>query len=99
MFAEVEDFTADDAAGQTAANIGASANAAANKAVAALNGVNPSLNPVVSAALGVAGAGVGTQIYNVPLMSAIFNIEKYMYFPLLLTDQGLDIYLWTGPCV
>lgn len=99
VFAEVEDFTADDAAGQTAANIGASANAAANKAVAALNGVNPSLNPVVSAALGVAGAGVGTQIYNVPLMSAIFNIEKYMYFPLLLTDQGLDIYLWTGPCV
>ena len=36
-------------------------------------------------------AAGGSVIYNVPLISAIFNINKY--FPLLLTDQGLDIYL------
>ena len=35
-----------------------------------------------------AGASV---VFNVPLISAIFNIDKY--FPLLLTDQGLDVYL------
>lgn len=36
-------------------------------------------------------ANGGSVVYNVPLISAIFNIDKY--FPLLLTDQGLDIYL------
>eukprot|EP01045_Picozoa_sp_COSAG04_P019783 COSAG04_NODE_1956_length_5141_cov_4.223126_4_plen_500_part_00 len=32
-----------------------------------------------------------SRTYNLPIVSAIFNIQKY--FPLLLTDQGLDIYL------
>lgn len=54
------------------------------------NNVNPSINPVVSSSAGVEHPA-GEQFYNFPLMSAIFNIEKY--FPLLLTDQGLDIYL------
>ena len=30
--------------------------------------------------------------YNVPLISAFFNIDKY--FPLLLTEQGLDLYFY-----
>eukprot|EP01043_Picozoa_sp_COSAG02_P037611 COSAG02_NODE_2836_length_7923_cov_152.700153_6_plen_350_part_00 len=34
----------------------------------------------------------GEITYNVPLISAFFNIDKY--FPLLLTEQGLDIYLY-----
>jgi hypothetical protein len=37
----------------------------------------------------VAGASV---YFNFPLMSGIFNIDKY--FPLLLTDQGLDLYFY-----
>ena len=40
-------------------------------------------------------ANAGTKVYNVPLVSAIFNIEKY--FPLLLTQQGIDIYLTLNP--
>jgi hypothetical protein len=61
-----------------------------NSANAAQDALNPSLNPEVSGTVGVAHPA-GFQVYNVPLMYAIFNIEKY--FPLLLTDQGLDIYL------
>ena len=34
----------------------------------------------------------GEITYNVPIISAFFNIDKY--FPLLLTEQGLDIYLY-----
>ena len=30
--------------------------------------------------------------YNIPILSAFFNIEKY--FPLLLTEQGLDLYFY-----
>lgn len=36
-------------------------------------------------------AANGSVTFNVPIISAIFNIDKC--FPLLLTDQGLDIYL------
>ena len=44
----------------------------------------------------VAAAG-GTLVYNIPLVSGIFNVEKY--FPLLLTEQGLDIYLYLNNAV
>ena len=37
------------------------------------------------------GAG-GKATYNVPIISAFFNIDKY--FPLLLTEQGLDLYFY-----
>ena len=40
-------------------------------------------------------ANGGSKVFNVPLVSAIFNIEKY--FPLLLTQQGIDIYLTLNP--
>ena len=39
----------------------------------------------------------GSLVYNIPLISGIFNIEKY--FPLLLTEQGLDIYLYLNNAV
>jgi hypothetical protein len=34
----------------------------------------------------------GSVTYNIPLISAFFNIDKY--FPLLLTEQGLDLYFY-----
>ena len=39
----------------------------------------------------------GSRIYNVPLFLGIFNIDKY--FPLLLTDQGIDLYFYVNPAV
>jgi len=36
-----------------------------------------------------------SKTFNFPLMSGIFNIDKY--FPLLLTDQGLDLYFYLNP--
>ena len=40
-----------------------------------------------------AGANAGGKLtYNVPIISAFFNIDKY--FPLLLTEQGLDLYFY-----
>ena len=33
--------------------------------------------------------------FNIPLVSAVFNVQKY--FPLLLAEQGLDIYLYLNP--
>eukprot|EP01049_Picozoa_sp_SAG25_P002243 SAG25_NODE_115_length_14839_cov_35.722524_2_plen_483_part_00 len=82
------------AADLTDASVVANLAATNVKVQSAVNSLNPSMNPVVSATDGLA-ADTGKQIYNVPLMSAIFNIEKY--FPLLLTDQGLDIYLTLNP--
>ena len=41
---------------------------------------------------GVAPAGGASITYNIPILSAFFNIEKY--FPLLLTEQGLDLYFY-----
>ena len=34
----------------------------------------------------------GKLTYNIPITSAFFNIDKY--FPLLLTEQGLDLYFY-----
>lgn len=34
----------------------------------------------------------GKLTYNIPILSAFFNIDKY--FPLLLTEQGLDLYFY-----
>jgi hypothetical protein len=82
------------AADLTDASVAGNLAATNTKVQSAVNSLNPSMNPVVSATEGLA-ADTGKQIYNVPLMSAIFNIEKY--FPLLLTDQGLDIYLTLNP--
>jgi hypothetical protein len=82
------------AADLTDASVAGNLAATNTKVQSAVNSLNPSMNPVVSATDGLA-ADTGKQIYNVPLMSAIFNIEKY--FPLLLTDQGLDIYLTLNP--
>eukprot|EP01049_Picozoa_sp_SAG25_P003732 SAG25_NODE_220_length_11624_cov_41.246508_1_plen_239_part_00 len=40
----------------------------------------------------------GNQVtFNVPIISAFFNIDKY--FPLLLTDQGLELYFYLNPAV
>ena len=50
--------------------------------------------------LTIAGEAAGNgnaKTYNVPLFSGIFNVEKY--FPLLLTDQGLDLYFYVNPAV
>eukprot|EP01046_Picozoa_sp_COSAG06_P004288 COSAG06_NODE_178_length_20949_cov_26.114053_5_plen_534_part_00 len=38
------------------------------------------------------GGSGGKLTYNVPIISAFFNIDKY--FPLLLTEQGLDLYFY-----
>ena len=38
-----------------------------------------------------------SKTYNISLVSGIFNIDKY--FPLMLTDQGLDVYLTLTPGV
>ena len=44
------------------------------------------------------GAGAGNSVtYNVPILSAFFNIDKY--FPLLLTEQGLDLYFYLEPAI
>ena len=41
----------------------------------------------------VAQVATGDSItYNIPILSAFFNIDKY--FPLLLTEQGLDLYFY-----
>lgn len=50
--------------------------------------------------LTIAGEAAGngnSKTYNVPLFSGIFNVDKY--FPLLLTDQGLDLYFYVNPAV
>eukprot|EP01045_Picozoa_sp_COSAG04_P019255 COSAG04_NODE_1855_length_5385_cov_4.796443_1_plen_371_part_10 len=39
-----------------------------------------------------AAANRGKVTYNIPIISAFFNIDKY--FPLLLTEQGLDLYFY-----
>ena len=78
-----------------AANL-AGADAVNAKIDNALNSLNPSMNP--AGGLLVHNRGVGsTATYNIPIMSGIFNIEKY--FPLLLTDQGLDLYFTLAPNV
>ena len=41
--------------------------------------------------LNVNSAG-GKATYNIPIVSAFFNIDKY--FPLLLTEQGIDLYFY-----
>ena len=53
---------------------------------AAVDGANPYVHPPNTNI-----AHNNSRVFNVPLVSAIFNIEKY--FPLLLTQQGIDIYL------
>ena len=66
------------------------------KIATAIDTINPSKNPSLGA-LAAARAAGSTQLYNIPIMSGIFNIEKY--FPLLLTDQGLDLYFTLAPHV
>jgi len=61
---------------------------------AQINAAVDGANPYVHAASTSVAAGA-TRVFNVPLVSAIFNIEKY--FPLLLTQQGIDIYLTLNP--
>ena len=61
---------------------------------AQINAAVDGANPYVHAAVGSVQAGQ-SRTFNVPLVSAIFNIEKY--FPLLLTQQGIDIYLTLNP--
>ena len=53
---------------------------------AAVDGANPYVHPANTNI-----AHNNSRVFNVPLVSAIFNIEKY--FPLLLTQQGIDVYL------
>ena len=70
---------------------------------AALNGrINTAINNAVQSRTGDGASyrhNVNTQVgqhesrtYNVPIISAFFNIDKY--FPLLLTEQGLDLYFY-----
>ena len=59
---------------------------------AAVDGANPYVHPANTAI-----AAGQSRTFNVPLVSAIFNIEKY--FPLLLTQPGIDIYLTLNPAV
>ena len=53
-----------------------------------MDGANPYVHPLVDA---INAGEFRYYNYNVPLVSAFFNIEKY--FPLLLTQQGIDVYL------
>ena len=96
---EVTDVTAADLTGLDVGNVAAAGTVAlAAKINASLeeasgdgaNRLNPSLNPDATALTANRGAG-SSATYSVPIMSGIFNIEKY--FPLLLTQQGIDVYL------
>ena len=42
-------------------------------------------------------ANTETRVFNFPLISMIFNLEKY--FPLILTNSGLDIIMHLAPAV
>lgn len=56
---------------------------------------NPNVNKVVDGPEKIDDNTSRT--YNFSIMSAIFNVSKY--FPLLLTDQGLDLYFTLNPAV
>ena len=58
----------------------------------ALNSTNPNLHPAEDQV-----AHGSSRTFNVPIVSGLFNVEKY--FPLLLTEQGLDVYLTLNPAV
>ena len=83
------------------------ANAVDNGAAAALNnqisaGVNASINAFNGEGVSYLHNGETRALgglddddsvtFNVPIISAFFNIDKY--FPLLLTEQGLDLYFY-----
>ena len=55
------------------------------KIATAIDTINPSKNPSLGA-LAAARAAGSTQLYNIPIMSGIFNIEKY--FPLTTHRSG-----------
>ena len=102
---EVTDITVAELTGLDVGNVAAAGTVAlAAKINASLeeasgdgaNRLNPSLNPDATALTANRGAG-SSATYSVPIMSGIFNIEKY--FPLLLTDQGLDLYFTLAPHV
>ena len=88
------DYIADDDEWTTANATDAELNAAMDRR-------NPNVHKPVPAAAAVVSTGTiqdGESVtYNVPIMSGIFNIEKY--FPLLLTDQGLDLYFTLNPAL
>jgi len=89
--ADVDAQANTNAAGYTAAAAGNAAATLLNDAIsgqinAAVDGANPYVHPPNTNI-----AHNNSRVFNVPLVSAIFNIEKY--FPLLLTQQGIDIYL------
>ena len=63
---------------------------------AQINAAVDGANPYTHAAVGSVANGA-SRVFNVPLVSAIFNIEKY--FPLLLTQQGIDVYLTLNPAI
>ncbi len=89
---EHEDFTPNAAAVTDAMVTDATADGAGISAQinAAVDGANPYVHPANTNI-----AHNSSRVFNVPLVSAIFNIEKY--FPLLLTQQGIDIYLTLNP--
>ena len=60
--------------------------------ITAINGQNPDLHNANDQV-----ANTHERTFNIPLVSGIFNVEKY--FPLLLTEQGLDVYLTLNPAV
>ena len=84
------------AADLTDASVAANLAATNAKIDAQVNALNPSVNPAGGLLAANRAAG-STATYNIPIMSGIFNIEKY--FPLLLTDQGLDLYFTLAPNV
>lgn len=76
--------------GGSAAPLGEVGAAISAQINAAVDGANPYVHP--------ANTNIqhnNSRLFNVPLVSAIFNIEKY--FPLLLTQQGIDVYLTLNP--
>ena len=81
--------------GKGAANSVAAANAFGGaQANALINTEVDKLNRTLHAPNTQVGNGASVT-YNVPIISGIFNIDKY--FPLMLTDQGLDIFLTLTP--
>ena len=88
------EYIADDAEWTTTAPTDAELNAAMDRR-------NPNIHKPAPGAAAVGTFGTiqngDSRTYNVPLMSGIFNIEKY--FPLLLTDQGLDLYFTLNSAV
>ena len=65
---------------------------AVNGAINNFNGEGVSyLHNDITAAAGALANGE-SYTYSIPIISAFFNIEKY--FPLLLTEQGIDLYFY-----